>query len=82
MVYGAFSGLVAEHLFPIGGPVSAGPPSGFLDGLMTIARSTGFNFFRPQWLAITYVGAVLLLVSYHRAWLQRRSGSAGRDAWH
>jgi uncharacterized protein len=82
MVYGAFSGLLAEHVFPIGGPVSPGPPSGFLDGLVTIARTTGFNFFRPQWLAFTYVGAVLLLVSYNRAWLQRLSGFswAGRMA--
>ena len=82
MVYGAVCGLLADHIFPIGGPVSSGPPTGFVDGVVTSARTSGFNFFRPQWLAFTYIGTVLLLVSYNRAWLHRLSGFkwAGRMA--
>jgi uncharacterized protein len=81
MAYGAACGFLAYVIFPIGGPVT-GPPTGFLEGLVNIARTTGFNYFRPQWLAFTYIGAVLLLVSYNRAWLQRLSGFswAGRMA--
>jgi uncharacterized protein len=81
MAFGV-STMLLMNAWPIGGPLPEGPPSGFLDGFVSIARATGFNLFRPQWLFFTYVGAVLLLVSSNRAWLQRLSAFswAGRMA--
>ena len=43
---------------------------------------SGFGIIRDQWLGLTYVGVVLLLLEYKPAWKERLSaiGSAGRMA--
>jgi uncharacterized membrane protein YeiB len=50
--------------------------------VVTIARLNGFRIVRDQWLAFTYIGAILLLVAHDRAWLRRLSplAWAGRMA--
>ena len=70
-------------VMPIGTfPAEPSTESPVLDTISRIARGSGFALVRSQWLAITYIGIVLLLVAYNRAWLKRLSffGWAGRMA--
>ena len=48
----------------------------------SLDRNSAFGLVRPELLAFTYMGTVLLLVAHNRAWLQRLSffGVAGRMA--
>jgi len=85
MVGGAASFALAMWVFPIGGPPPATPPpgAGVRDAAITMARVSGFNLIRTQWLAFTYIGAILLLIAHNRdAWLRRFSplAWAGRMA--
>jgi len=71
-------------VMPFGGPIPTEPPteSVVLETIVRMARGGGFALIRSQWLAITYICIVLLLVAYNRVWLQRLSflGWAGRMA--
>ena len=83
-VGGAAVWALAMWGMPIGGPLPQKPPteSPVLETIVTIARGSGFALVRTQWLAITYIGIVLLLVAHNRAWLRRLSffGWAGKMA--
>jgi len=83
-VAGAAVWAMAMFAMPIGGPLPTDPPteSPVLETVVTIARASGFALIRSQWLAVTYVGIVLLLVAHNRAWVQRLSyfGWAGKMA--
>jgi uncharacterized protein len=83
MVFGAAASVMATFFMPFGGPLT--PPLPTDPPVQTaIIRSArvGFQLIRPQWLAFTYIGVVLLLVASNRGWLQRLSalGWAGRMA--
>jgi uncharacterized protein len=83
MVTGVASWVVARFVLPFGGPISrpaADAPQLSL-ALATFAR-VGFLVIREQWLAFTYVGAILLLVAGNPAWYGRLAafGWAGRMA--
>lgn len=74
MAVGVVSWVMSTWVFPIGGPPPATPPpdAGVGTAALTMARRTGFNLIRPQWLAFTYVGAILLLIAHNReVWLRR-----------
>jgi uncharacterized protein len=74
MAVGVASWVIGTWVFPIGGPPPATPPpdAGVGTAALTMARRTGFNLIRPQWLAFTYVGAILLLIAHNReVWLRR-----------
>lgn len=83
-VAGAAVWGMAMFGMPIGGPLPTEPPteSPVLETVVTIARASGFALIRSQWLAVTYIGIVLLLVAHNRAWIQRLSyfGWAGKMA--
>lgn len=75
MAFGVVSWALAHWVFPIGGrppPAPSGTGLGaVVEAIGTIARANGFRLIRDQWLAFTYIGAVLLLVAGNRAWLDR-----------
>lgn len=81
MVFGVASWAAATWLFPLPVRFTGLPlPLG-----VAAAMATRFNLFsllRPEWLAFTYIGAILLLVAQDRAWLRRLSafGVTGRMA--
>jgi uncharacterized protein len=56
-------------------------PAPSIPGLET-PIATGLGIAQEQWLCLTYVGAVLLLLAYHPAWTGRLAlfGAAGRMA--
>jgi uncharacterized protein len=84
MIGGAASWAFALWVLPLGGPAPAAPPQegAFLHAVGTIARLNAFMLLREQWLAFTYVGAILLLVAHAPVWLTRLSplAWAGRMA--
>lgn len=72
MVGGAVSCALGLWAFPIGGPPPETPPPNVGLAAITTARVTGFSLLRPQWLAFTYIGVILLVVAHHRElWLRR-----------
>lgn len=79
MLAGAASWALAMFVFPIGPPLTPGAAptregaGAVLEAAVTILRVNGFRLFRDQWLAFTYIGAVLLLVVRDRRWLDRLS---------
>jgi uncharacterized protein len=83
MIFGAVSSAL-YYAFPLGGPPPQEPNPNWpvLSTIVAIFRTTGFGLVRPELLAFTYMGIVLLLVAHNRAWLQRLSffGWAGRMA--
>ena len=83
-VGGAAVWALAMWGMPIGGPITPdpSPDSPVLSTIVTIARGSGFALVRTQWLAITYISVVLLLVAYNRVGLRRLSlfAWAGRMA--
>jgi uncharacterized protein len=80
---GAVSSALAMFVLPFGGPITPPPPSeqNAWTAIAVFAR-VGFHLFREQWLAFSYIGIILLLVSRNPVWLQRLSalGWAGRMA--
>jgi uncharacterized protein len=80
---GAASSALAMFVLPFGGSIAPPPPSeqNVWTAIAVFAR-VGFHLFREQWLAFSYIGIVLLLVSRNPAWLQRLSalGWAGQMA--
>ena len=83
MVFGAASSVLV-FAFPLGGPPPQQPNPDWpvLSSIVATFRNTGFGLVRPELLAFTYIGIVLLLVAHNRAWLARLSafGWAGRMA--
>jgi uncharacterized protein len=84
MVVGAASWAFATWVLPIGGPAPdittvANPVR---TAATTMARFSAFGLLREQWLAFTYIGAVLLLVARGPQWVYRLSpfAWAGRIA--
>jgi uncharacterized protein len=77
MIAGCASWAVSNWVLPIGGPMSL-PAAGAspIDVVGDIGRGNAFFLLRDQWLAFTYIGAVLLLVAHDRAWLDRLSAFA------
>jgi len=64
MGFGILAWILAKWVFPLPWPVlPIGRVSGPIRG--------GLQLFRDQWLAFTYIGAVLLLVAKDRRWEQR-----------
>jgi uncharacterized protein len=83
MIAGVAASVLATFVMPFGGPVSGPPPTeAAVRSAILIFAKYGFTLIRPQWLAFTYIGIVLLLVARDRVWLQRLSplGWAGRMA--
>lgn len=83
MIAGTAASLLATFVMPFGGPLPGNPPTeAFVRNAIMASARSGFSLIRPQWLAFTYMGIVLLLVARDRAWLQRLSplGWAGRMA--
>jgi uncharacterized protein len=77
MLAGAASFVIATWVLPL-----KGAPPMSLDALLksttplgdmsrTIASTNAFMLVRDSWLAFVYIGIVLLLVGYDRAWIQR-----------
>lgn len=84
MVGGAASWAFVTWVLPIGGPAPdittvANPVR---TAATTMARFSAFGLIREQWLAFTYIGAVLLLVARGPQWVHRLSpfAWAGRMA--
>jgi len=82
MIFGVVSWAASEWLFPIPVqmPAHLWPP---LKVAVTLAtRFWFFGLIVDQWLSVTYIGAVLLLVAYKPVWLRRLSafGITGRMA--
>jgi len=73
MVAGTVSWALSNWVFPIGSrpPPVIPPDTTPADMAWVIARANGFRLVRDQWLAFTYMGAILLLVSHSRAWINR-----------
>jgi uncharacterized protein len=84
MVGGAASWAFATWVLPIGGPapVLTTVASPVATAATTMARFSAFGLIREQWLAFTYIGAVLLLVARGPQWVRRFSpfAWAGRMA--
>jgi uncharacterized protein len=84
MIGGALSWAVAVWVLPMGGPAPPTPlpDRSILERFATVARFNGLGLVRYQWLAFTYVGAILLLVAHNPDWLRRLSplAWAGRMA--
>lgn len=82
MIFGVVSWAASEWLFPIPIqlPAHMPPPLKVVATLAT--RYWFFNLIRDQWLSLTYIGAVLLLIEYKPVWLRRLSafGITGRMA--
>lgn len=82
MIFGIVSWAASEWLFPIPIqlPAHMPPPLKVVATLAT--RYRFFNLIRDQWLSLTYIGAVLLLIDYKPVWLRRLSafGITGRMA--
>ena len=80
---GAASSALAMFVLPFGGSIAPPPPSeqNVWTAIAVFAR-VGFHLFREQWLAFSYIGIILLLVSRNPGWLQRLSalGWAGQMA--
>jgi uncharacterized protein len=83
MIAGAAATVLATFVMPFGGPPTGPPPTEapVRSAIVAFARS-GFTLIRPQWLAFTYIGIVLLLVARGQQWVRRLSplGWAGRMA--
>ena len=77
MLAGATSFVVATWMLPWKGapPMSldalAKSATPTRDMAFSILSNNGFGIPRDAWLAFAYIGIVLLLVSYDRAWLRR-----------
>jgi uncharacterized protein len=83
MIFGVAS-TALYYVFPLGGPPPQEPNPNWplLSTIAAMFRTSGFGLVRPELLAFTYMGTVLLLVAHNRVWLQRLSffGWAGRMA--
>lgn len=78
-VFGLVSWLAA-HLMPAPGPP---PPDRSVIATMAIGMATrGFGLIREMWLALSYMGIVLLIAARNPAWLRRLAvfGWPGRTA--
>lgn len=82
MGFGVASWAAATWLFPIQVTLSPDVPMPLGVATSLATRFNLFNLIRVEWLALTYMGAVLLLVAHDRTWLRRLSafGVAGRMA--
>ena len=83
MIGGVATTVLANFVLPFGGPPT-GPPSmetPVLSAFVMYAKY-GFHLLRPQWLALTYIGIVLLLVTRGQQWVRRLAplGWVGRMA--
>ena len=65
---------VSRYVLPFGGPIQPPAPAdqNVLTAIVASAR-VGFQLIREQWLAFTYIAAILLLVAYSNAWSRRLS---------
>lgn len=83
MIFGAASWAASEWLFPlhIAVPPAWPLPIRVLSGFAT-TRASAFGLLREEWLAFTYIGAILLLVARNPVWLRRLGafGITGRMA--
>lgn len=82
MMFGIASWAAATWLFPVTVAIPAALPMPLKVAATLATQFNLFNLVRDQWLAFTYIGAVLLLVAHDRAWLRRLSvfGVTGRMA--
>jgi uncharacterized protein len=82
MIAGVVSWAIVWWILPMGGRPRPTPTDSVADVARIILLSNGFRLVRSEWLAFTYIGAILLLVSYSSAWLRRLGifGWAGRMA--
>jgi uncharacterized protein len=57
-------------------------PTGFAPQMVGMLLREGFGIVSDQWLAFTYIGALVLLLTYRPQWTQRLAlfGTAGRMA--
>jgi len=57
-------------------------PTGFAPRSLAMLLPTGFGIVNDQWLAFTYIGALVLLLAYRPQWTERLAlfGIAGRMA--
>ncbi|HEX6316320.1 MAG TPA: DUF418 domain-containing protein [Gemmatimonadaceae bacterium] len=81
--FGVAATLVGTFVLPLGGPIQPPSPTDppVWSAVVRFARF-GFQLIRPQWLAFTYIGMVLLLVANSARWSHRLSwfAPAGRMA--
>ena len=79
MLFGAASWAASRWLLPAP-PEQLGAP--LVPNLVAARLEAGFGLVRELWLALTYIGVVLLLVARDPAWLRRLAafGWAGRMA--
>lgn len=82
MAFGAASWAASSFLFPLPFTPSPSLPLPLDVARFLAVRSEFFSLLRAQWLAFTYVGAILLLVARDADWLRRLSffGVTGRMA--
>jgi uncharacterized membrane protein YeiB len=82
-LFGVGAAALATFVMPFGGPLTP-PAPGDPPVWTAFERSArfGFQLIRPQWLAFTYIGIVLLLVTYSPGWQRRLAwfAPAGRMA--
>ncbi|HUQ82217.1 MAG TPA: DUF418 domain-containing protein [Gemmatimonadaceae bacterium] len=77
MAFGVVAWALSNWLFPIGPVPPAIPKDATVASTAAqLFRIHGFMLVRDQWLAFTYIGAVLLLVASSRAWIARLSAFA------
>ena len=74
MVFGFVAWSTSWLLFALSLP----PPANAIDAMLR----SGFGLIDDQWLAFTYIGALVLLVAYRPVWQRRLTsiGAAGRMA--
>jgi uncharacterized protein len=82
MIAGCVSWAIVWWVLPLGTMPRPQPDDSVADVAYVIFRSNGFRLVRSEWLAFTYIGAVLLLVANNARWLERLSlfAWAGRMA--
>ena len=71
MIGGVLSWSVASFVLPFGSFTPPPPESLTVTTSLIVFGRFGFNLIREQWLAFTYIGAVLLLVAANPAWYRR-----------
>ena len=72
--FGAACWVLGNFVMPFGGPIKPPAPEdqNVTTAFVMFARY-GFQLLRPQWIALTYVGIVLLLIAQGAAWTRRFS---------